>query len=95
MTWWWLSFASEERFLGAVIVQARSFAEARTVAKIRGVNPGGEALVLPVPSEASGPPPGYADRLLSKTDCEELCARWFPSAPKLVSAVDAEEEMLS
>lgn len=39
---WWLSFASDDGFLGACIVEAPGFLSAISVAHSKGVNPGGE-----------------------------------------------------
>src|SRR5215467_1689157 len=46
-TWFWLSFADanlpeSEQFLGVAIVRAGGIMEAALVARLRGINPGGE-----------------------------------------------------
>jgi hypothetical protein len=52
MTLWYLSFASETEFLGATVIEADSGMEAWTKATLRGLNPGGEVMMLQVPPAA-------------------------------------------
>ncbi len=67
MPWFYLSFASKEKFLGGCIVEARSAEEAPRVAAAHGINPGGEVLVIPSPEpDRPGPLPTY--RLLSRAE---------------------------
>ena len=78
MTWWYLSFADDDGFLGGVYVEAESFLEAVTQADVHGANPGGEVLGAgPLPC---GPSPERAHRLLrtkAEVDlaADELVAR--------------------
>ena len=74
MKWWWLSFADAdapkgEQFLGAVLVAAHDFFGALKVASTLGINPGGEVKAMAADS-AFKPQHGWADRLLSKEECE-------------------------
>ena len=41
---WWLSFADDDGFLGAVLVNAISYLDAVQLATMLGLNPGGEIL---------------------------------------------------
>jgi hypothetical protein len=73
MSWWWLSF-SDERFLGAAIVEASNFPEAVLRTHALGINPGGEVLALGPFSEDEVRPlvgPGCCNRLLSKREIME------------------------
>lgn len=68
--YWWLSFADERGFLGAVVVPGSSFLEAVTAASLLGVNPGGEVQGVEIPGETSDPfTPG---RLYSKAEINEI-----------------------
>ncbi len=49
--YWYLSFASENGFLGACIVGAIGPKHALKVANQHGLNQGGEVMILPVPAE--------------------------------------------
>ena len=70
---WWVSFAGEEGFRGAVMVRADGFLEAVTETHWLGVNPGGEALGFDWPDErAALVPESYMNRLLSKAELEVL-----------------------
>lgn len=66
---WWLSFATEEGFRGAVVVHAETFTEAVVTASLWGINPGGEVQGLPcaVPVSAK-----WTYRLLSREECERF-----------------------
>jgi hypothetical protein len=59
MTWFYLSFASETGFLGACVVEAEDALNAVQVATACGINPGGEAMILPTPGNVPGPDPTY------------------------------------
>ena len=48
---WWISFASEEGFLGVCIVEGVTFDDALQNAWSRGCNPGGEAQGTRIPIE--------------------------------------------
>ena len=49
MKWFYLSFASEDSFLGACVVRAESVAGAITKSHLLGINPGGEVLAIESP----------------------------------------------
>lgn len=74
--WWWLSFCDADRpvgqqFLGACLVQARGVILAAQEAHMRGCNPGGEVRILEASADFQ-PKPGWANRLLSRKECEEF-----------------------
>jgi hypothetical protein len=70
---WFLSFAGEEGFRGAVITRARGMTLAIRRANEMGINPGGEVLSFSVPAgEESCIPADMYDRLLRR---EELLIR--------------------
>ena len=49
MTRWWLSFADDDGFRGAVCIRAHTPMMAHLLVSARGLNPGGEVLILPMP----------------------------------------------
>jgi hypothetical protein len=53
--WWWLSFATEEKFLGVVIIRGSGFVPAIRNAHILGINPGGEVRGLELPPDVTIP----------------------------------------
>lgn len=59
---WYISFVEDETFAGATVVEAVSAEHAIMVATARGLNPGGEALVIEVPEEAEDEPDVQAMR---------------------------------
>lgn len=75
--WWWLSFCDGDRpagsqFLGACLVKASGFFGATMVARSLGCNPGGECQGLgPIPLSV-GVKGGWAERLLTRAECEEF-----------------------
>jgi hypothetical protein len=76
--WWWLSFADESGFLGAVLTRAHGFVTAVTKTHMLGVNPGGEVRGMEIPDEVIDSSlynhKQYADQLLSKQVIG--CAGW-------------------
>jgi hypothetical protein len=76
---WYLSFADEEGWLGACIVEARGLASALQRCNLLHINPHGEVRAVPVPAGVDTPLE-YRDRLLSKEDLErcykEPIMRW-------------------
>lgn len=52
MTYWYISFATDDLFLGATVVEAADGDSALEVATSRGLNPGGQAAIVEVPEEA-------------------------------------------
>lgn len=69
--WWWLSFAGEKGFLGAVIVRARGFVTALEFARLMELNPGGEVRGIELPDEAEPLLEAFANRLLSREEINE------------------------
>jgi len=69
VTWYWLSFAGDKRWLGAAIVEAPDFITAVHRSHVLGCNPGGEVMGQPFP-DGVAPPPEYANRLLTRAECE-------------------------
>ena len=75
--WWWLSFSrpnDKKGFLGACIVKTHADGDiltAATVARSRGLNPGGEVLAIPLSEE---PEDRWKWRLLDRQDCDEYGA---------------------
>ena len=72
--WWWLSFADDDGFRGAVLTRARGFTSAVQKTHDLGINPGGECRGWDLPDDVIAEHPGptrYADRLLSKQDIDE------------------------
>lgn len=70
MTHWYISFATDEGFRGATVVEANNAEHALVVATERNLNPGGEAAIIEVPLEAEGEPDMQAllNKLLSKDE---------------------------
>jgi hypothetical protein len=69
--WFYLSFATEHKFLGAVVVEAIGPMHALQRVHELGLNPGGQVLTFEVPDGA--PLPDAAkNRLLSKEDLDRL-----------------------
>lgn len=70
---WWLSYAGDEGFRGAVIVAGSEFTEAVMRVNLLGINPGGEIQGMPVPEQAIDLiPDKWKNRLLSRAECEEF-----------------------
>lgn len=73
--WWYLSFATEDEFLGGLYIPASGVVEASMIAGILGLNPGGEvaglsmADVPPAVFDANVPPE-MRMRLLSQEEVE-------------------------
>ena len=74
----WLSFADPHRpkgqqFLGVVILEAPTFADAVNCAHVQGVNPGGEVVGFELPAAlASVIPAEYVRRLLTAEEAESV-----------------------
>ena len=69
--WFYLSFAAE-KFNGAVIIQAHGITDATMKCNLLGINPGGEVFCIAFPPEIPVPGQQYRNRLLSKTDVQEI-----------------------
>lgn len=70
MRWFYLSFADDNGFLGAIYIEARGFVSAVEMTKFLGINPGGEVMGVEVPVEYL-PPEDKREILLSKEDMEK------------------------
>lgn len=72
MKLFYISFATDDGFLGATVIAARSATNALTVASAKGLNPGGVAAILPVPDNipAAGRAEmlSYHNRLVTKAE---------------------------
>lgn len=84
--WWWLSFRDKRSFLGACAVEADSDKAALREATKRGLNPGGEVLIIDIPDSRKEDfdkhfPPERRNRLLTREDLQP---------EELVSAADIE-----
>lgn len=77
MPYYWLSFADDERFRGAAIVEAPHLWAALPEANRRGLNPGGECLAMEIPPEHVEEARVYRNRLI--TDGRELARFGEPS----------------
>ena len=76
---YWLAFRDHrspaaEPYLGFAIVHAYSFEEARRVASLQGIDPGGSVIGHPITEQLSIKPipPQYIGRLLSQWDVDRL-----------------------
>lgn len=70
LQWWYLSFADAHGSNGNVLVEARGFTSAIAMCSILKINPGGEAMGVPIPPDKT-PDPKYAYKLLSPRDVSE------------------------
>lgn len=74
-TAYWLSFAGEEGFRGAVIVHAEDFLTALMECNFRNLNPHGECLGMEIDAEyANLIPEHWKYKLLSREECEQFDA---------------------
>lgn len=71
LRWWYLSYAKEEGFQGAIIIQAHGMVEACYLSKHRNISPGGEVWCHPIPDEHL-PAPEHRNRLLTKAELDEI-----------------------
>jgi hypothetical protein len=67
--WWYLSFANDEKFLGAVCVYGMGDKMMLMTLGSLNLNPGGEVVMHTIPE---GPPKKWRGRLLSKEEIEEM-----------------------
>lgn len=69
----WLSFADDDGFRGAVIVHAEDFMTAVMECNLRGINPHGECQGMEVPPEAAAKiPDKWKNRILTREECAEF-----------------------
>lgn len=67
LSWWFLSYADDDGFRGGVIIQAHGQTEAVYLSSHRGISPGGEIRIIPIPDEFL-PPDEYRNRLLTRPE---------------------------
>jgi hypothetical protein len=97
MTYFYISFATDDGFLGATVVEGTSPKDALAVATLRGLNPGGEAAILEVPPEYEFAPDVRAmkNRLVSEAEMLEMGATKGRDLPQQISdAWDEEIEVV-
>jgi hypothetical protein len=75
--WFWLSYASNDGFLGAVFIEAKTMADAATLAWNRGIAPAVNPQVLRITERDEKAlldmtPDSFRNRLLTLEDLEEL-----------------------
>ncbi len=68
MKWYYLSFAGDEGFRGACVVQADDFISAVQETHRRKINPGGQVMGDEFPACETLPSEDYRNRLLSRND---------------------------
>jgi hypothetical protein len=71
LQWFYLSFAGEEGFRGAAIVEARGIAGAVSRCNVLQINPHGEVMGIPI-GDAAAVPPGARDRLLLREELQSI-----------------------
>lgn len=69
--WWWLSFADESGFKGALVIKARGFTEALLIANLTNLNPQGEVKGAELPIDAVIPEE-WKNKLISKAEIEQM-----------------------
>lgn len=71
----WLSFAGDDGFHGAVIVHAEDFVTAIMECNLRGINPHGECQGMEIPADAAVQiPDKWKNRILSRSECADFDA---------------------
>jgi len=88
---YYMSFADEEGFRGAVIVEARGPVTALAIANILGINPGGQVVTIEIPpgSPMLSTPEAW-NRLLSRQDVENF----WGGAKRLGDLTESEVDQL-
>lgn len=87
MTYFYISFAMPKKaggFRGATVVEAENAESAVAVATLRGLNPGGEAAILEVPSQYENNQEftSYRNRLVSKEEILGLGGKRLADLPQ-------------
>jgi len=67
--WWWLSYADDDGFNGAIICKGNDLIDAVTQCKRMGLDLHGQVLGVPFPSGLT-PPSMFVERILSKSECD-------------------------
>ena len=83
---WWLSYADDSGFKGAVMVEANNLVSACIASRIMHLSPGGQVRGVEFPGDAATMVPDHwKNRLLSKEDVSrfdrEMWEKEFPSQP--------------
>lgn len=83
MTMWYISFAGNEGFRGATIVEGATAEDAFMEVNRRGLNPGGEAAILIVPKEAENEPDALVmrNRLVRREEMLFIGAKPYVDCP--------------
>lgn len=81
LRWWYLSFADDTGFLGAVVVEAFGITDALHQAHLRKINPGGDVRGLPWPADVGLPAPSERNRLLAAEEAFTLASEAATGAP--------------
>lgn len=86
MTLWYISFADKLGFRGATVVKSASANGALATATARGLNPGGEAWIIPVPQDADADPGVLAmyNHLLSAQECAAIGGKPLAECPSVM-----------
>lgn len=72
-SWWYMSFANDDRFLGGCFISGETFADAITRTHLLEINPGGEILATEIAMDAAGEiPEHWRERLLSRAELEQF-----------------------
>lgn len=71
LRWWYLSYAGEDGFHGAIVIRAHGMVEACYLSRHRNVSPGGQVWAVPIPDDRI-PAPEYCNRLLQIPDIEAI-----------------------
>jgi hypothetical protein len=77
--WWWLSFATSERFLGVCIVEAHGIITAVLEASRKEINPGGAVQAYPFPP--GNLVPRWVNQLLTRHDVQEMDTWLYENYP--------------
>jgi hypothetical protein len=88
MRWWYLSYATEEGFLGAVYIEAHGPVEAAFFSNKRKISPGGEVFMAQVPN-GKLPEERFRNRLLTR---DEVIAANPSEDVKTIAEFEAEEK---
>ena len=69
--WWWLSYADDDGFRGALIIRGKHFLDACLQARVAHLSPGGQVIGAQIQAAALDEyyPESQRNRLLSKEEC--------------------------
>jgi hypothetical protein len=97
MTYWYISFATDDGFRGATVVAGSNPKSALANATLRGLNPGGEAAILEVlpEMEAESDMQAMINRLVGRNEMVERGAKRARDLPQEMQDIfDEEAEMV-